>query len=193
MTFTSSEAGFITGIRFYKSSANIGTHIGNLWTTGGTLPASAIFIGETASGWQQVNFSNPVEITADTTYVASYYAPAGHYSADAEFFGTAGVNNPPLQALANGVSPDGVYSYGSASAFPASSYNATNYWVDVVFTTTITSPSGPMVTTVSPANGATSVSTGTSVTATFNESMNASTIDGNTFQLSSAGLWWPPR
>ncbi len=187
VTFTSSEAGFITGIRFYKSMANIGTHVGNLWTTGGTLLASAIFTGETASGWQQVNFSSPVAVTANTTYVASYYAPAGHYSADAEFFGTADVNNPPLQALANSVSPDGVYTYGSASAFPTSSYNATNYWVDVVFNTTISSPSGPTVSTVSPANGATSVSTGTSVSATFSESMNASTIDGNTFQLSSAG------
>ena len=136
VTFTSSEAGFITGIRFYKSTANTGTHVGNLWTTGGTLLGSAIFIGESASGWQQVNFSSPVAVTANTTYVASYYAPAGHYSADAEFFGTAGVNNPPLQALANSVSPDGVYTYSSASAFPASSYNATNYSVDVVFNTT---------------------------------------------------------
>jgi hypothetical protein len=181
--FTSDQAGFITGIRFYKSTANTGTHVGNLWTTGGTLLASAIFTGESASGWQQVNFSSAVAVTAGTTYVASYYTPAGHYSADARFFGTAGVDNPPLHALANSVSPDGVYIYGSASAFPTSSFNATNYWVDAVFVTTVT----PAVTTVSPANGTTIVSTGTSVTATFNESMNASTINTSTFQLSSAG------
>jgi len=134
--FSSSVSGFITGIRFYESAANTGTHIGNLWTTAGTRLATATFAGETTSGWQQVNFSSPVAITAGTTYVASYYAPAGHYSADSEFFGTAGVNNPPLDAVANSVSPNGVYSYGSASAFPASSFNATNYWVDVVFNTT---------------------------------------------------------
>ena len=59
--FTSSQNGFITGIRFYKSAANTGTHVGNLWTDGGTLLASAVFTGETASGWQQVNFSSPVQ------------------------------------------------------------------------------------------------------------------------------------
>ena len=181
--FASDKAGFITGIRFYKSTANTGTHVGNLWTTGGTLLASAVFTGESTSGWQQVIFSSPVTVTANTTYVASYYAPAGHYSFDARFFSTTGVDNPPLHAVANSVSPDGVYNYGSTSAFPTSSFNATNYWVDVVFVTSVT----PAVTTVSPANGATIVSTGTSVTATFNESMNASTINTSTFQLSSAG------
>ncbi len=46
------------------------------------------------------------------------------------------------------------------------------------------------VTSVSPASGATSVSTGTSVTALFNESMNASTMNTSTFQLlnSSSGV-----
>jgi hypothetical protein len=133
--FTSDLTGFITGIRFYKSTANTGTHVGNLWTAGGTLLASAAFTGESASGWQQVSFSSPVAVTAGTTYVASYYAPAGHYSFNAGFFGS-GVDQPPLHALANSVSPDGVYKYGSTSAFPTSTYNAANYWVDVVFDTT---------------------------------------------------------
>ena len=186
--FTSNEAGFITGIRFYKSAANTGKHVGNLWSSSGTLLASAVFTGETASGWQQVNFGSPVAITAGTTYVASYYAPVGHYSFNSAFFANTGVANGPLQALANGVSPDGTYIYNSTSTFPTFSYNATNYWVDVVFNTTSTSSSGPMVTTVSPASGATGVSTGTSVTATFNESMNASTINSNTFELSNAGV-----
>ena len=84
--FTAQENGFITGIRFYKSAANTGTHVGNLWTTGGTLSASAVFTGETASGWQQVNFSGPVAVMAGTTYVASYYAPNGHYSVNPGFF-----------------------------------------------------------------------------------------------------------
>ena len=34
--FTPSANGWITGIRFYKGSGNTGTHIGALWTTGGT-------------------------------------------------------------------------------------------------------------------------------------------------------------
>ncbi len=30
--FRSDTAGYITGIRFYKASANTGTHVGNLWS-----------------------------------------------------------------------------------------------------------------------------------------------------------------
>src|ERR1700683_209997 len=50
--FTASVNGTITGIRFYKSAANTGTHIGNLWTIGGSLMASATFTGEANSGGQ---------------------------------------------------------------------------------------------------------------------------------------------
>jgi hypothetical protein len=185
--FTSSQNGFITGIRFYKSTANIGTHIGNLWTTGGALLASAVFAGETRSGWQQVNFSSPVAVTTGTTYVASYYAPNGRYSVDEAFFATTGVGNPPLQTVANSVSANGVFSYSSASSFPNSTFNASNYWVDVVFFPTLTVPSGPAVTAISPANGSTNIATGTSISATFNESMNRSTINTSTFQLSAGG------
>ena len=60
-----------------QGPANTGTHVGNLWTASGTLLATATFTGETASGWQQVNFANPVAIAANTIYVASYHATAG--------------------------------------------------------------------------------------------------------------------
>ena len=73
--FTSDVSGTVTGIRFYKASKNTGTHVGNLWTASGRKLASATFTGETASGWQQVTFSSPVSINANTTYVASYFAP----------------------------------------------------------------------------------------------------------------------
>jgi hypothetical protein len=132
--FTSSSNGQITGIRFYKSGANTGTHVGNLWSSAGALLASATFTNETGSGWQQVTFSSPVAIAANTTYVASYHSTVGHYSADQNFFASNGINSPPLQALASGINGgDGVYAYGSTSVFPSNSYRATNYWVDVVF------------------------------------------------------------
>ena len=57
--FESSTAGYVTGIRFYKGAGNNGTHIGNLWTSSGTLLASATFTNESASGWQQVSFASP--------------------------------------------------------------------------------------------------------------------------------------
>ncbi len=54
--------------------------MGDLWTASGALLASATFTNETASGWQQVNFSTPVSITAGTTYVASYHTNTGNYA-----------------------------------------------------------------------------------------------------------------
>jgi hypothetical protein len=48
-------------------------------------------------------------------------------------FTTSPIANPPLQALAAPNSPNGVYVYGSTPGFPTSSYNASNYWVDVLF------------------------------------------------------------
>ena len=144
--FKADTYGYITGIRFYKASTNTGTHIGNLWTATGQLLASATFSDESASGWQQVNFSQPVAVNPNTTYVASYFAPNGHYSENGAYFYTvpeilqpeSTVNSPPLHALqnTNGV-VNGVYSYSSSSTFPTSSNDATNYWVDPVFSSEI--------------------------------------------------------
>jgi hypothetical protein len=135
VAFTSDTNGFIRGIRFYKSAANTGTHIGSLWTASGTLLAQATFSNETASGWQQVLFQTPVAITAGVTYVASYLAPNGHYSVTANGLGS-GANAPPLYALANSTTANGLYTYGGAPVMPTNTYNATNYWVDAVFSQT---------------------------------------------------------
>src|SRR5690606_12145377 len=107
-----------------------GTHIGNLWTAEGVNLASATFSGESESGWQQVDFIVPVPIEANTTYVASYFAPSGNYAATGQGL-AEGRDNAPLHALSDGV--NGVYVYGPSSAFPVNTFNATNYWVDVVF------------------------------------------------------------
>jgi hypothetical protein len=132
--FRADADGAITGIRFYKSAANTGTHVGNLWSAAGALLATATFVNESASGWQQANFATPVQISANTVYVASYHASAGHYSADQGYFTSSGVDVSPLHLLAEGASgSNGVYAYGATSAYPASSYNSTNYWVDVAF------------------------------------------------------------
>jgi hypothetical protein len=127
-------SGLVTGIRFYKGTGNTGTHIGNLWTSTGTLLARATFTNESATGWQEVNFALPVPITANTTYVASYFAPVGRYAATGGYFGSSGVDAPPLHALPSSAGGNGVYRYTSTTAFPNQSYNGNNYWVDVVFT-----------------------------------------------------------
>src|SRR5262249_20892966 len=76
---------------------------------------------------------------------------------------------------ANGVAGgNGVYVYGAGGGLPTNSYNAANYWVDVLFT-----PSSNSILAVvgqSPAGGTTGVPTGTGVTATFNEQVQATSI-----------------
>ncbi len=141
--FQSSVDGVITALRFYKSTSNTGTHVGNLWTAGGTLLASVTFANETASGWQQMSLPTSVPITANTTYVVSYHTNVGRYSANSSYFNSA-YDNPPLRALATAESGgNGVYRYGATSAFPSQTYNATNYWVDVVLSYEGQVPAGP--------------------------------------------------
>jgi len=138
--FTSGIAGTIKGIRFYKAATNTGTHIGSLWTASGQLLASATFTNETASGWQQVNFAHPVRISPNTTYIASYYAPNGHYSETDQYFdppirGGATLNSPPLHAVrSTHATSNGMYIYTKSVAFPSLTFNGANYWVDVLFT-----------------------------------------------------------
>ena len=110
--FRSDVDGYITGIRFYKGNGNTGSHVGRLWTSTGTKLAEANFISETASGWQEVTFAAHVAITANTTYVASYYAPAGQYAFDELYFKKELVS-PPLRAPAsNPLDGNGGYQYG---------------------------------------------------------------------------------
>lgn len=128
----SDRDGYITGARFYKSLQNTGTHVGKLWTIGGSLLASVTFTNETGSGWQQQSFPSPIPISANTNYVISYHTDVGFYSVTVGYFNTT-VDNAPLHAPADTPSVhNGRFSYG-ASVFPTNTFNASNYWVDVVF------------------------------------------------------------
>jgi methionine-rich copper-binding protein CopC len=184
MKFKSDADGYVTGVRFYKSAGNTGTHVANLWSATGALLASATFTSETASGWQQVNFATPVAIKAGTVYVVSYHTNSGHYSVDRNYFATAGVDSGSLHALANGVSgTNGVYLYG-AGGFPTNSYQSSNYWVDVVLNTAPASDTTPpAVTAVAPANNATSVAVNSAVTLTFSEALAAASVTSGSVLL----------
>ena len=185
--FQSAVSGYITGIRFYKGPTNLGMHTGSLWDSSGNRLATVTFTNETASGWQKVDFAAPVAIAANTTYVASYHAPQGNYSATSRYFASSAYENLPLRALANGFDGgNGLYEYGPSS-FPRQTYNSENYWVDVVFQQSIgpdTTP--PTITSVSPAAGASNVSTTATVNVTFSEAISAATVNSN-FVLQATG------
>lgn len=134
--FQSDVSGHVLGVRFYKGAGNTGTHTGHLWSKDGTLLAEAQFSEESASGWQQVLFANPVAIDANTTYIASYFSADGHFADSPDYF-TTQVTNAPLHALADAEDgPNGVFRY-DASGFPTQTWtgHAPNYWVDVLFDT----------------------------------------------------------
>lgn len=183
--FQASEPGYITAIRFYKHVQNTGTHTGRLWDAAGNLLATVTFTGETASGWQEASFNPPVQIDANTTYIASYHTPTGYYAASGGYFTTQGFDGGILRALQDGEDgANGVYKYGGGGVFPDESFNAANYWVDVVFNQSVgpdTTP--PIIVETNPANGASNVGIGSSVSATFNEPVLDSTINDASFIL----------
>ncbi|WP_211304479.1 DUF4082 domain-containing protein [Umezawaea tangerina] len=140
--FTAESDGVVNGIRFYKGAGNTGTHTGTLWTATGTSLGTVTFTGETAGGWQTATFATPIAVTANTQYVASYFAPNGHYSVTRGTFEFNGVDRTPLHApKALSGAPNGLYKYGSSAAFPDGG-NDTNYWVDVVYTPNTPAPQG---------------------------------------------------
>ena len=159
MAFTASQAGTVTQIRFFKGAGNTGTHRGSVWSSTGTRLASVTFTGETATGWQTATLASPLALTAGTTYVVSYFAPVGRYSATANYFSVAKTSGPLVAAAAT----NGRYVYGSTGGFPTASYQATNYFVDVTFVTS--APVPVTVVSTAPAPAAVGVSTSTSVTA----------------------------
>jgi Domain of unknown function (DUF4082) len=180
--FYADVPGSVTAVRFYKGPNNTGTHVGTLWTANGTNLASVTFSGETASGWQQANFSSPVSIAANTAYVISYLAPKGSY-ADDQSYAWSAVNASPLHV--SGSSP-GVYAYGTNPSFPNGAWNASNYWVDLVFVPdTSSSPATPPSATTYTISGTVS---GSAATLTLSGASSASTTTGAGGSYSFSGV-----
>jgi hypothetical protein len=133
--FSSDVTGTVTGIRFFKGSLDTGTQTGELWDSAGNLLATATFTNESASGWQQVLFSSPVTISANTVYTISYHSTSPYIAYTGGGLSSA-ISNGPLHLLAD----SGVYRYG-ASGFPTlMNGQAPNYWVDVLFNAGTTAP-----------------------------------------------------
>src|SRR6185437_171973 len=100
-----------------------------------------------------------------------YNTTSGHYAYTANFFSSAPYTAGPLTALAGN---NGLYKCGGG--FPISSYNSANYWVDPVLSTSGADTTPPSVTSTAPASGATGVSVGTPVSATFSEAVDSTTV-----------------
>jgi hypothetical protein len=132
LKFTSSVAGRISAIRFWKSSKETGTHVGHVWSASGQLLASVAFANETASGWQLQSLASPLTINAKTVYVVTVNTGNTYYVATHNGLATT-INR---YHLSNVVGNNGVL--GPAGRFPTSSSQASNYFRDVVFTPSAT-------------------------------------------------------
>jgi hypothetical protein len=117
----------LDAIRFYKGTLETGTHIGRVWNASGQQLAQVTFQNETPSGWQQQALSSPLTLVPNTVYVVSVGFNAV-YSATASGLATQIVSGP-LRSVADG--QNGVHG-PAAGQFPTSSYNSTNYFVDLV-------------------------------------------------------------
>ena len=186
--FQASFSGKITAIRFFKATGALSTNQDTvqLWDLNGNLLGEGRSAGNAASKWDTVKLTTPIEITANTTYVASYFSPSGYY-ADTDF----GFSNPIVNGALTGIGtndpdgPNGIYDYNPHPLFPQTSSSAANYWVDVVY-----SPNGlgpdtipPLISFTSPTGGATGVSVTGFISATFNKNIDPSTVTNTTFIL----------
>jgi hypothetical protein len=174
--FRADDEGFITALRYYRAAGATGSRVGHLWADSGNLLATVTFGGESQLGWHEAALSARVHVTSGASYVASYFVPRDSgYSADPGFFDTP-LDAAPLHAPAG---TNGVFSY--PSGFPNSAFQATNYGADVEFVRI--DQTAPKITTFAPGDGAGAVDPGTTLTAGFDEAIDASTVAGATFQL----------
>jgi len=136
--FWSSQSGTISAIRFYRAVASPQGYVAKLYSADGRLLGSATIAKETSPlpGWQVANFDSPIPILANTTYISAYYCPIGQGAGDPNGLKNGAMKGPLTAPASSAVGGNGVYN--SKNAFPRSSQQASNYYVDVLFT-----PTGP--------------------------------------------------
>jgi hypothetical protein len=124
--FSSSQDGYITALRFWKAVNETGTHVGRLWTNGGTQLAQVTFTNETSSGWQEQYLPFRVKITSGTLYWVTYNENS--YQSKTGCGLSSPITNGPLTAWT------GAYSNANSSGtFPTNS-SCSNFFADVYFT-----------------------------------------------------------
>jgi Domain of unknown function (DUF4082) len=157
--FKADKNGYIYGVRFLRGNATNTIYSVALWSESGQLLATGKLEGDSTlpkNAWIEVPFTKPdgtkaqVAITANTTYIASYYNKSSQYvglnygldnNIEANY--ATGSGSVRLTALGgNANNGNGVYKYASAAQnpatlneFPNQSFRNSNYYVDVMYST----------------------------------------------------------
>ena len=146
LQFMTAVTGEITELRYYRGqgdSNDTDIRQGHLWNSLGQLIGTVEFVSAPGeSGWQVAALSTPVTIMAGVQYTVSY-STLNNYVASSSFF-TDGYVDPYGVISTSG--SGGVFSYGPTPSFPVSSFNGSNYWVDVTFAPSDLDNQAPVIT-----------------------------------------------
>ena len=138
MKFRALKDGDITALKYYRGSADANdtdTRTLHLWNSSGKeLAEVTVTSASGATGWQTAALSTPVHLTANSQYVVSY-GTTQNYADSVNYFSGAQTNADGTLSVSGAA---GVFSpkAGSGSGpgfFPTQTWNASNYWADVVF------------------------------------------------------------
>lgn len=154
MQFTLSQSATLTGIWFYSASGSAGlpsacavyqmTGAGTGSIVSGSQNNSPSWSGAAASGWVRCPYGSGPVLSSGTTYkvVILTAITVVTYSATAHYWDTTGAGASGLTSgiitAPNNAGGDGgqdTFNQSASFAYPASSANAANYWVDVEVTT----------------------------------------------------------
>lgn len=150
-TVTFAINGYITHVRFYATLTVGGTYTGAVWrvTSGDASPAGTLLASKTLAGspttgtWNTIQLDTPVAVTAGVPYRIGLFSGAGRYVNTVNFF-SSGLTNGNIIAPGDGNNPgvgaigQGVFVINAALTYPSTAFNSNAYFVDVVFTTTVT-------------------------------------------------------
>ncbi len=133
----------LTGMGWYSAAGaeSLPEIIALFAVSGGTLLHSesvSSWSGAAGSGWMRAAFSSPPSLLMSTNYVAAVYNSGGFnwYSGTHDYWdtgdGSAGITRRLLAAPSNAGSAHGQDAFDSSGplAFPTSTFQATNYWMD---------------------------------------------------------------
>lgn len=151
LQFKVTSQAWLKGFRFWRGTTDItGSIVGRLYQVDGAASGHAVSDTDVSfslsgTGWQVALLSTPKALTINQDYKATVFFPS-NYSATGGYFtggdGSAGFTNGPLTIPNAASSTDGQDTFvtGASIAYPTSTFNGGNFWVDVIVTDT--EPSG---------------------------------------------------
>jgi alpha-tubulin suppressor-like RCC1 family protein len=176
---STSEGITISSIFFAKGPDNTGTHTGVIWNSSGQVLRSQSFTGETGTGWQKVELTQPVYIAANSSFTVGYSLENFGYPMGTYF---------PNRTVGPVTVGNGYYVYSAnVTAFPGGTVD-TNYGIDFEFiadsdiptTTTSTTTTTTTTTTTLPPTTTTVVVVPLATTTTLPPTTTTSTTTTST-------------